>query len=72
MEKKLYDWYLDYHVKNKFPVTSQMVKEKALLFSKVEDFHASKGWLEKVKKKYNLQLSRPASKIKKGLLGKIN
>jgi hypothetical protein len=64
MERQLYDWYLDYHVRNRFPVTSQMIKAKALEFSKLEDFYASKGWLEKIKKKYNLQISRPSSKIK--------
>jgi hypothetical protein len=62
MEKKLYDWYIDYHVNKKLPVTSRMIKSKALEFSNLEDFHASKGWLEKVKKKYNFEISRPSSK----------
>ncbi len=64
MEQRLYEWYQEYHIINQQPVTSRMIKAKALEFTKLNDFHASKGWLEKVKKKYNLQISRPSSKLK--------
>lgn len=58
MERKLYDWYIDYHIIKKFPVTSRMIKNKALELTSLRDFNASKGWLEKLKKKYNLEISR--------------
>ena len=61
MEKKLYEWYIEYHINKNLPVTSRMIKSKALELTKLKDFNASKGWLEKIKKKYNLQISRPSS-----------
>jgi hypothetical protein len=61
MEKKLYEWYIDYHIRKNNPVTSRMIKNKALELTKLPDFIASKGWLEKVKKKYNLQICRSIS-----------
>ena len=65
MEKKLYEWYTDIHITKKLPVTSRMIKAKALELTKLKDFNASKGWLEKIKKKYNLQISRPSAKSAK-------
>jgi hypothetical protein len=65
MEKKLYEWYIDIHYTKKLQVTSRMIKSKALELTKLKDFNASKGWLEKIKKKYNLQIVRPSSKITK-------
>ncbi len=62
MECKLYEWYIDYHENKNLPVTSRMIKTKALEFTKLNDFHASKGWLEKVKKKYKFEITRPSSK----------
>jgi hypothetical protein len=38
-----------------------MIKSKALELTTLADFNASKGWLEKIKKKYNLQISRSSS-----------
>jgi hypothetical protein len=61
MERKLYEWYVDLHIIKKFPVTSKMIKSKALELTSLKDFNASKGWLEKIKKKYNLQISRSLS-----------
>jgi len=58
MEKKLYEWYEDYHIKKGFPVTAKQIKSKALDLSTCEDFIASKGWLEKFKKKYKLEIIR--------------
>ena len=66
MESKLYAWYLDYHVNKNQLVTSRMIKNKALELTILKDFNASKGWLEKIKKKYNLQIVRSlSSKIQK-------
>jgi hypothetical protein len=58
MEQQLYEWYHDYHIIKKQPVTSRMIKNKALELTSLNDFRASKGWFEKIKKKYNLQISR--------------
>jgi hypothetical protein len=61
MERKLFEWYHDYHLVKKLPVTSRMIKAKALELTTLADFNASKGWLEKIKKKYNLQISRSSA-----------
>jgi len=58
MEKKLYAWYIEYHEINKKPVTAKMIKQKALEFTGTKDFYASKGWLEKYRKKYNLYIAK--------------
>ena len=54
MEEELYKWYVEYHINKKQTVTSSLIKKKALEFKTNKDFHASKGWLEKFKKKYEL------------------
>jgi hypothetical protein len=41
-----------------------MIKAKALEFSSLADFNASKGWLEKIKKKYGLEITRSATSKK--------
>ena len=58
MEKKLYEWYKAYHIKEGNPVTAKMIKLKALEFKKCKEFCASKGWLEKFRKKYNLEIMK--------------
>jgi hypothetical protein len=58
MERKLFFWYNDLHKSKNIPVTAKMIKQKALELTRFRDFIASKGWLEKFKKKYNLELSR--------------
>lgn len=65
MEKRLYEWYYDHRLVKQLPVTSRMIKNKALELTSLKDFNASKGWLEKIKKKYNLQISRSLSSSKK-------
>lgn len=68
MEKKLYSWYTQLK-SNNTPVTPKMIKNKALAITKFSDFIASKGWLEKFKRKFNLELSRENKiEIKKQLL----
>ena len=58
MEKKLYDWYKEYHDRSQKIVTAKLVKQKALEFTKCKDFIASKGWLEKFRKQHNLDIIR--------------
>ena len=57
MEDKLYKWYLDEVNKNHY-ITAKDVKRKALSLTKNSDFIASKGWLEKFRKKYQLKLTK--------------
>lgn len=64
METKLYAWYREYHDVMKGKVTSRMIKAKALSLTKIRDFSASKGWLEKIKKKYKLDIARTLSEKK--------
>ena len=49
MERKLFDWYSN-NINNGF-ISSSMIKEKALEFRTKYDFIASKGWMEKFKRK---------------------
>lgn len=65
MEAKLFSWYNDLHVVRNIQVTAKMIKQKALEITKFRDFIASKGWLEKFRKKYKLQLSRAPKEGKK-------
>ena len=55
MEEKLVEWYNEVIKKNKC-VTAKMIREKAVQISNDKDFLASKGWLEKFKKKNNIQI----------------
>lgn len=52
LHRKLYEWYVE-RVKNG-KVTMVQLKEKALELSNSNMFTASKGWLDKFKKKYNI------------------
>lgn len=56
MEELLYEWYKDFHIKNKNQVTSKIIKQKALELTKYNDFLASKDWFNKFKKKYNIEI----------------
>ena len=58
MEERLYNWYLQYRKVGNKSVTAKMIKKKALDFSKFDSFSASKGWLEKYKRKYNIILNK--------------
>lgn len=58
MERALINWYLHRRTTGKC-VSPKMMKKKALELTKFKgEFCASKGWLEKLKKKYNLILSK--------------
>jgi hypothetical protein len=63
MEKDLLEWYQEYHIIRKNLVTSKMIKSKAIEFTNLMDFVASKGWFEKFKKKYKIDIIHP-SKLK--------
>ncbi len=55
MEAKLVDWY-NKIVKKGIYVTAKMIRDKAIEISKDKDFLASKGWLEKFKRKFNIKI----------------
>ena len=60
METILFSWYTELRNVKNIAITAKMVKLKALEITKFSDFIASKGWLEKFKKKYKLELNRTA------------
>ena len=55
MEKELYSWYCNMRLKNEI-ITAKMIKQKAIDLSNCPDFIASKGWLDKFKFRYKLEL----------------
>jgi hypothetical protein len=62
MEEKLVEWCNEISKKKGIYITSKMVREKAMRISEDKDFLASKGWLEKFKKKFNIQIHSNRSK----------
>jgi hypothetical protein len=54
-DKKLLNWFYNYHYIEGNKVSSKEFKIKALSFSNDPSFCASKGWLQKFKKRYNIQ-----------------
>jgi hypothetical protein len=61
MEKKLYRWYLEMKYAGQC-ITARMIKEKAINLTHCRDFIASKGWLDKFKIRYNLDISKEVTK----------
>mmetsp|Transcript_5301 Transcript_5301/g.5076 ORF Transcript_5301/g.5076 Transcript_5301/m.5076 type:complete len:575 (-) Transcript_5301:123-1847(-) len=57
MEKELYQWYLSKKASGA-KVTARMIKNMAITISHCDDFIASKGWLDKFKVRYNLEISK--------------
>ena len=57
MENNLLKWYYLYHIVQGNKVTTKDFKKKALDFSSDSTFKASKGWLQKFRKRYNIQLN---------------
>ena len=57
MESKLNTWYQECR-KSGVKVTSKMVKDKAMQLSKCSDFIASKGWLDKFKVRFGLEIEK--------------
>ena len=64
MERKLLGWLTEYQIAQGNHVTSKMFKHKALEFTTNQTFTASKGWLEKIKKRHGLQINKRGIKIK--------
>ena len=59
MEKKLLEWYKDYHDEQGNTVTTRLFKQKAKEFSNdPTTFRASKGWLQKFRRRYNIKLNK--------------
>ena len=55
MEKRLVEWYKNYHDEKGNIVTTRLFKQKAKEFSSDPTiFRASKGWLQKFKKRYQI------------------
>ena len=63
MEMKIVNW-IKYEQNNGNIVNSKQIKDKALKYSTNNTFLASKGWLEKLKKKYRLNISKKIKKDK--------
>lgn len=61
MEKNLYAWYVDKKAQGEL-VTAKMIKEKAIQLTNCSDFIASKGWLDKFKVRFNLEISKESAK----------
>ncbi|CDW82618.1 UNKNOWN [Stylonychia lemnae] len=62
MEKKLHEWYLQMK-DQQIPVTAKMIKDRAIQLRSCKDFIASKGWLDKFKIRYNLEISKESATI---------
>ncbi|MCQ2816634.1 MAG: DNA-binding domain-containing protein [archaeon] len=54
MEKKLIQWYTIHHIQNGLEVNSRLIQSMAQHYSSNRNFRASKGWLEKFKKRHKL------------------
>ena len=59
MVEKLLEWYNYNHYTKKIKITTKEFKQKALEFSElpISEFCASKGWLQKLRKKHNIELN---------------
>ena len=55
MEEQLVQWYNE-AIKRNVNITAKMIRDKAVQISNDKDFLASKGWLEKFKKKNGIQI----------------
>ena len=55
MEEQLVQWYNE-AIKRNINITAKMIRDKAVQISNDKDFLASKGWLEKFKKKNGIQI----------------
>lgn len=55
MEAKLVEWYNNI-TKKGISVTAKMIRDKAVEISTDRDFLASKGWLEKFKRKFDIKI----------------
>ena len=58
MEKNLLNWFDNIHNKEGKKVSTKLFKEKAKYYAKDENFRASKGWLQKFRKRHAIQLNK--------------
>ena len=77
MEDKLVEWYRE-EINGGANVSAKMIRDKAVEISGDKDFLASKGWLEKFKKKFGIRIATHKNKNFKKIIafkdkiGKIN
>jgi len=77
MENKLVEWYRE-EISGGANVSAKMIRDKAVEISGDKDFLASKGWLEKFKKKFGIRIATHKNKNFKKIIsykdkiGKIN
>jgi hypothetical protein len=57
MVKQLMDWYTATSKQKGRIITTKEFKRKALEFSKDSTFRASKGWLQKFRRRHNIKLN---------------
>jgi hypothetical protein len=57
MVKQLMDWYKAASKEKGRKITTREFKRKALEFSKDKTFRASKGWLQKFRRRHNIKLN---------------
>ena len=57
MVAKLLQWFRNYHIQEGHKVTTKEFKKKALFFSNDSTFRASKGWLQKFRKRHKIALN---------------
>ena len=57
MVKQLMDWYTATSKQKGRVITTKEFKRKALEFSKDSTFRASKGWLQKFRRRHNIKLN---------------
>ena len=57
MVKKLLDWYKERSKNKNKKITTKEFKDKALNLSKDPTFRASKGWLQKFRRRHKIKLN---------------
>ena len=57
MVKKLLEWYIDTSKIKGQKITTKEFKEQALKLSKDPSFRASKGWLQKFRRRHKIKLN---------------
>lgn len=62
MERALYKWYKN-EIKEGKQVTARRVKEMAIQMSSCGDFIASKGWLDKFKVRFRLEICKETNNV---------